>query len=135
VYVTPADVLTSNLLEAAPDELVVVVHIVTPLTVMVTVAPETALPPLVTLTFRITGEPFSTLAPFAGLVGVTVNDFITLNENYCIATYCTTPEIEIIRLPCLAIIRTGRDGCNRVAALVRQSVLHSDRCSGIELRL
>ena len=52
----PVFVLTLNLHEAAPRELLVVVHIVAPLTVMVTVAPESGLPPLVTLTSSVTVE-------------------------------------------------------------------------------
>jgi hypothetical protein len=83
VYVTPVDVLTLYVHEAIP--LVLVdreAHAVgtAPLTVMVTVAPETGLPLLVTLTFSVTVEPFATLALFAGLVSVTVNDFVVVAE-------------------------------------------------------
>ena len=79
VYVTPVDVLTLYAHEATP--LVLVdreAHAVgtAPLAVMVTVAAETGLPLLVTLTVSFTVEPFVTLALFAGLVSVTVNDFV-----------------------------------------------------------
>jgi len=76
VYVTPVDVLTLYGHEATP--LVLVdreAHALgtAPLTVMVTLAPETALPLLVTLTLSVTADPFATLDPFAGLVSVTDN--------------------------------------------------------------
>ena len=75
VYLTPVDLLTVNGHEADPLALEVRVHTVAPLTFIVTLAPETALPPLVTVTFSVTVEPFVTLAPFAGLLSVTDNDF------------------------------------------------------------
>ena len=78
LYVTPVFVLTLNLHEAAPRELLVVVHIVPPLTVMATVAPETALPLLVTLALYVTVEPVFTLAPFAGLIRAMDNDLVLL---------------------------------------------------------
>ena len=79
LYMTPVDVLTLYVHEATPLVLVdreAQAVGTAPLSVMVTVAPETGLPLLVTLTVSFTVEPFVTLALFAGLVSVTVNDFV-----------------------------------------------------------
>ena len=59
--------------ETKPFLLEALVHTVTPLTIIFTVAPETAVPLLVTLAFSVTVEPVRTLAPLAGLVSVTDN--------------------------------------------------------------
>ena len=74
VYVTPVFVPTLYEHETEPLDVEAGVHTVAPLTFMVTLAPETALPPLVTVTFSVTVEPVVTLAPLAGLVSVTVKE-------------------------------------------------------------
>jgi hypothetical protein len=87
LYVTPVFVLTLNSDKAAPLVLDVRLHTVAPFTVMVTVAPETALPPLLTVVFRVTVDPFYTLAPLAGLISATDNDFgevvVTMTRFTC----------------------------------------------------
>ena len=83
LYVTPVFVPTLNLHEATPVVLVDrEAHAVgtAPLTVMVTLAPETGLPLLLTVTFSVMVEPFLTLAPLAGLVSETVNEFLVVAE-------------------------------------------------------
>ena len=92
LYVTPVDVLTLNLHEADPLDVDLEVHAVAPLTVIVTVAPETALPLLLTVTFSVTVDPFVTLAPFAGLVSVTVKEgMVLVTVNAALAESCVEP--------------------------------------------
>ena len=83
---TPVFVLTLKEHEADPLALEVGVHTVVPLTFIVTFA-ETPLPLLVTVTFSVNVEPVVTLAPLAGLISATDNDFAW--EVVVTTTWCT----------------------------------------------
>ena len=109
LYVTPVFVPTLYEHEADPVDADTGWHDwVTPLTVNVTEAPETALPLLVTLTFSVTVEPVFTLAPFAGLTGVT-DSFAEVVVTMIWFTCCPT-GVAVTRKP--RVVRTISSNCS-----------------------
>jgi hypothetical protein len=143
VYVTPVDVLTLYGHEATPLVLVdreTQAVGTAPLTVMVTVAPETALPLLVTRTFSVTVEPFLTLAPLLGLISVTDNDFPPVTVNWAVAVSRVFPVTVTVYVPLapeatlkdpdtnpadtvqVGLDESGRGGRNRATSIPRGEI-------------